>query len=195
MTRSLVLPILLLLAVGTGAGSTSYALHDAFDSLPYGPRGRGLFCYVGEPRDLADYQHRSDAIIRVRLGGRFRERVLFDARTETWDFREALVLETFKTTDDQPVVGDKIELVEWRGWTAPRAGVLTVLLTPFEALFPPTEWIVFTEWAAWYEAYEVMLGDEGAFQIRDGTIRMRTDSSWGMKWDGKPESVLLEQLR
>lgn len=195
MKRLLALLIPLLLAAGTVAGSTSYALHDAFDFLINGPKGGGLSCYVGEPRDLSGYQDRAHAIMRVRLHSRIREHVLFDGRREPWEIREASVLETFKTTDGRPRPGEEIRLVEWRGWTAPRPVLLTVLLAPFERVFPPTEWIVFAEGAPWYDAYDVILGDEGAFQIRDGRIRMRTNSTWGAEWDGKPGSLLVEQLR
>jgi hypothetical protein len=130
----------------------------------------------------------------VRLGSRLRPRPLFDTG-EAWDLRDATVLEAFKTLGPQPAPGSRIALVEWRGWTAPNAGLVSALLAPFDAIRPSTEWIHFVERLPGEVAYQVILWDEGAFQIRDGRIRTRSRSRWAAEWDGQPGTVLFGHLR
>ena len=194
MNRLIALGLFTLLVAGATAGSQSSELVDAVDFVLFGPKSWGWTCMVGEPKDLPSYRETADAVIRVRLGGRLGPRLMFDGE-EAWDFRDVTVLETFKTIDPQLTPGARLALAEWRGWTAPNTGLISALLAPFDAIHWSTVWILFARRLPGEDAYEVVLGDEGAFQIRDGRIRMRSRSQWGVEWDGQPESKLVDGLR
>jgi hypothetical protein len=170
------------------------AVTNPLEYLLYGPEGGGFSCMVGEPHDLEGYRYRADAIVRVRLGSGFVETQRFvDGGDEVWAFRRATVLDTFKTDENGPAIGESITIVEWRGWDPPRFRLLGSFSPWFETLLPRHDWILFLERNN--EMLSVVLSEEGAFEIEDGLIDMHTHSQWAQSWRRQPARVLVEALR
>jgi hypothetical protein len=193
MRALLALPLLFLFTAGALAGTKSGTFEDTLDMLMHGSESGGLLCYSGEPRSLPGYRERADAIVRVRLDAASIGKVPFDSSIEQWVLHDATVLEVFKSSPDI-ASGARISISEWRGDDAPRSGLLTRFFLLFDPLRERTEWIVFLQSQPWRHGYSVVHHEEGAFQIRDGLIVMRSHSPWAMQWRGQRVEVLERAL-
>lgn len=145
---------------------------------------------------LAEGRAAADAILHVRLDHQVTyDHLLATGESEVATAHEATVLDVFKTHPFAMPAGSSMTILQRGGIIRRAEGWHRHLWNSFETMPVATEWVLFLRWNPYWEGFEVVNFEEGAFQIEGDTIATPGRGAFPEKWQGKAASAFLAALK